>query len=149
MKNGFYLVENIDNIDVDEHTFKTILEGKQMKNSKDFHSEIERKLAMPDYYGKNWHALGETVNDLSWLDFNNFVFLIRDYNLVLSEEPFDQKSEFLCILENAMAEWENVPNYEGEDEYREVSSFLVLAEKNTQLKQDLEALALGDRILAA
>jgi RNAse (barnase) inhibitor barstar len=147
MKNGFCLVENIDNIGVDELTFKTILEGKRMRNSKDFHAEIERKLELPDYYGKNWHALGEIINDLSWLDFNDFVFLIRDYDLVLSEEATEQKSEFLCIFENAMAEWENVPNYEGEDEYREVSSFLVIAEKNTQLKRDLEALELDDRMI--
>ena len=147
MKNGFCLVENIDNIDVDELTFKTILEGKRMKNIKDFHAEIERKLEMPDYYGKNWNALGETINDLSWLDFNNFVILIRDYDLVLSEEAFEQKSEFLCIFENAMAEWENVPNYEGEDEYREVSSFLVIVEKNTQLIKELQELELDDRIV--
>jgi RNAse (barnase) inhibitor barstar len=148
MKNGFYILSQFEQIEVDELTFKIILEGKHMQDIKDFHQELAEKLEIPDEYGKNWDALGEVLNDLSWLDYNHFAFFIKDYDLLLQKEDFEQKSEFLSILDGAMDEWENVPNYEGEDEYREVSGFRVYVERETAIVEDLIELELDNRIIA-
>ncbi len=148
MKNGFYILSQFEHIEVDELTFKIILEGKDMQNIKAFHQELSEKLEIPDEYGPNWDALGEVLNDLSWLDYNHFTIFIKDYNLLLKKETFEQKSEFLCILDAAMDEWENVPNYEGEDEYREVSGFRVYIERDTNIVEDLIELELDNRIIA-
>ena len=148
MKNGFYITSQFENIEVDDLTFKIMLEGKKMQDIKAFHQEFAQKLEIPDEYGKNWDALGEVLNDLSWLDYDHFAFFISDYDKLLKKEAFEQKSEFLCILDAAMDEWENVPNYEGEDEYREVSGFRVYAERDTNIVEDLIELELDNRIIA-
>jgi len=148
MKNGFYISSQFENIEVDDLTFKIILEGKNMQDIKAFHQELAQKLEIPDEYGKNWDALGEVLNDLSWLDYDHFAFFISDYDQLLKKEAFEQKSEFLCILDGAMDEWENVPNYEGEDEYREASGFRVYVERDTNIVEDLIELELDNRIIA-
>jgi len=151
MKNGFYIINDFDAIDaleLDELTFKVVLEGTKMKDIASFHQELQLKLEIPDYFGKNWDALSEVLNDLSWLDFDNFVIMIRDYDSLLADEEFEQKSEFLCILDDTMDEWENVPNYEGEEETRSKSLFCVHVAQNTQIVEELILLELDNSIVA-
>jgi RNAse (barnase) inhibitor barstar len=87
-----------------ENTYIANIEGNNCKSLEDLFSEFARAFQFPDYFGGNWAALDECINDLEWLPSSNYVVLIKNANLVLDSEP-KQLQTLLRILRNTAIEW--------------------------------------------
>lgn len=67
-----------------------------------FLCEIGSLLKFPDYYGENWNAFEECINDLSWIKEKNVVLIHKK----MPNIPDDQQDVYLDILKNAVTSWE-------------------------------------------
>lgn len=47
-----------------------------------FFDRISTILEFPDYFGKNWDAMLELINDLEWLPFKNIAIVFRSFNAI-------------------------------------------------------------------
>ena len=68
----------------------------------DFIIKIASLLNFPSYYGNNWNAFEECINDLDWIK-NITVVLIHHE---LPSIPMDQQIIYFDILKNAVKSWE-------------------------------------------
>lgn len=82
-----------------------ILEGKNMKTRSDLFSEIAKVLYFPNYFGNNWNALDDCLQDLDWIHSNSIKVLIRDFDKVLLEDNMKEKSIFLDCVKTANDFW--------------------------------------------
>ncbi|MGN0739547.1 MAG: barstar family protein [Treponema sp.] len=83
-----------------------ILEGKSMKTRTDLFSQIARVLYFPNYFGNNWNALDDCLQDLDWIHSDAIKILIRDFDEILSEENKKEKTIFLDCVKTANNFWE-------------------------------------------
>lgn len=111
-----------------DDTFTTILDGENSKDLLSFLAEIGSVFHFPDYYGGNMNALYDCLSDLSWIDAKNYHLIISNSKHFLSEETVTTKKEIFDFLEKVAHEWENVPNYEGEDQFRDRARFQISCE---------------------
>jgi RNAse (barnase) inhibitor barstar len=79
--------------------YVTILRGKRMKNFSSFYQEIAAVLQFPYYFGNNWNALIECIQDLLWINKNYFLLGIDAADLILAEETRDDYSAFIDLLD--------------------------------------------------
>jgi len=66
-----------------------------------FLCEVGSILKFPDYYGENWNAFEECINDLSWIKEKNVVLIHKE----MPNIPTDQQLIYLDILKNAVESW--------------------------------------------
>lgn len=121
--------------------FIAFLEGKRSKSIEAFLHEVGEIFNSPAYYGENMNAFYECINDLSWINQPNCALIIKDYSEFLADEPDGTSKEYLLILNDIAKEWENVPNFIGEDEFRKKSIFKVLIVEDKKVIRDLKLLA--------
>lgn len=105
--------------------FEAIIDGGKCLNKMETLNEIGKAFIFPDYYGHNLDALEECLNDLSWLDADNYSLIINNYSKFLSDEDEELKEQFKNIFNDAIHDWANVPNFDGEEEYRNKSIFTI------------------------
>ena len=67
----------------------------------------------PDYFGKNWDALDECLQDLEWLDIsvNQVLIIVRNPNSILSNEKKTEREILISCLNDASDFWDD-PNDE-------------------------------------
>lgn len=87
-----------------------VLEGEQCKSVASLLKEFNEKFFFPDYFGFNFDALDECLNDLEWLEAEKYLVFIRDINLVLSEDP-GAFNDFIMIIEMTVKEWNQGRQY--------------------------------------
>ncbi|WP_226545657.1 barstar family protein [Bacillus thuringiensis] len=87
--------ENIELISID---------GSNCMDMNGVFSEFSKKMNFPDYFGGNWNAFDECMNDLSWLKAEQYVIWISDTDklLVNDNENFEVLIE---ILSDTCMEW--------------------------------------------
>ena len=68
--------------------------------------EWASQLQFPDYFGNNWNAFDECINDLSWLRGKKYIIVITNFEKVLVQDAADLPI-FLTILKEAVAAWMN------------------------------------------
>ena len=66
-------------------------------------SNIASKLKFPNYFGNNWNALNDCLNDLSWIKEKNIMLIHSDLPTLTKEEL----RIYLEILADTVAGWEN------------------------------------------
>ena len=76
------------------------IQGKQCRTPAGLFGEFARALAFPDYFGHNWDALEECLNDLSWLGKQSGIVLVHKYMPLANER---QRSIYIDILRHAQA----------------------------------------------
>lgn len=123
---GFYIVEasasDITNFGwslVNQEPTRVVvrfLRGKKMTKIEELHNEVAAALQFPWYYGENWPAFDECINDLDWLPGDVYILLTTDAEEVLSKEDDEQFSIFIKILQQAAVEWSN--GGETSDQFR-------------------------------
>lgn len=106
--------------------FIATIDGSKCLSKKNALIEIGIAFKFPDYYGENLDALEECINDLSWIESDSYLLIINNYNDFLNKEQIELKEVFVDIFNKASSSWLNVPNYEGEDEHRKKSNFMVV-----------------------
>lgn len=62
---------------------------------------LSENLRFPDYFGRNWDAVNDCLNDLMWIDKKNIVIL-HDSSINLEEEDFNI---YVDILHNTILSW--------------------------------------------
>lgn len=84
--------------------FHTMIDGKDCLSTKALFKTFSKKLAFPDYFGKNWDAFNECINDLEWLDYSQYVVFFKNFEQTLTKNN-DELAIFLNIIEEAIQEW--------------------------------------------
>ncbi len=106
--------------------FVGTLQGEKCGTIQEFLVEIGSVFNFPTYYGNNMNAFWECINDLNWINEKNYILDIKNTNLFLNQESVDTKNNLLRDILQISIEWMNVPNFEGEDQFRKKSEFKVL-----------------------
>jgi RNAse (barnase) inhibitor barstar len=106
--------------------FIGVIDGAKVRTSESFIIEIGNAFKFPSYYGKNMDALAECINDLDWLEEKNYALIIENSSQFLIDETETNKKYILNFLEKVHKEWANVPNFEGEEEFRKKADFKII-----------------------
>ena len=120
--------EKIDNI----FAFTAII-PKNIKSKTELMSILKEKLSLPDYFGENWDALNDVLNDFMWID-EFSIFMIHED---LPDLPEKELKKYLNILSRSVDEWKNLKKSEiKEFMYRKVSlhELVIFFPKMTQDK---------------
>lgn len=74
-------------------------------------AEFAESLEFPDYFGNNWAAFDECLNDLDWLPGDAYLLLIEDIDEVMkiSDNIF---KIFIETLSRSVHEWTEGRNYD-------------------------------------
>lgn len=78
----------------------------------DLFTEFSDKFKFPNYFGYNWPAFDECINDLSWLPADGYVVLIDNVTKILIDYSNDFET-FIKLLCKATYEWINGRNYDS------------------------------------
>lgn len=116
------------------------IDGTKATTIPGFLNETANAFKFPEYFGNNLDALDECLNDLSWIDYPNYILFIRNYNVFLRDENFQTKLDILVLLREVCNEWANVPNFEGENNFRNKADFKIYFEQCNEVDGDLKAL---------
>lgn len=84
--------------------FLIIIDGKDCSNKKALFNTFSSELQFPDYFGNNWDAFNDFFNDLEWLDSNQYVLFLKNFEDTLTQD-IDELDIFLEIIEEAIKEW--------------------------------------------
>jgi len=82
-------------------------ERSRTVNKPSFMNEVSAALQFPYYFGHNWSAFRECVNDLSWLRGASFLIIFDSAQHLLSESDEDFQV-LLGILTDAHVEWRGI-----------------------------------------
>ena len=78
-------------------TIVRVLRGAKMGTAFGLFDEISAALQFPYYFGENWAALEECINDLSWLPGDAYVVIVMDALFVLNREADSELMTFLRV----------------------------------------------------
>lgn len=80
------------------------IEGLRCHNLGDVFSEFAMAFNFPNYFGYNWAAFDECLNDLSWLAAPSYILCIANFDALLFDDPTDRKI-LIEILSSSVKEW--------------------------------------------
>lgn len=83
-----------------------IVRGKKMKSRAGLFDEFAAAFQFPDYFGENWAALEECLDDLEWLPADGYVMLVSDAPNLLSEEDPQDRTTLLRLLARVCKHWQ-------------------------------------------
>jgi RNAse (barnase) inhibitor barstar len=81
------------------------LRGAKMRTTLELFDEFAAAFQFPDYFGENWDALKECLEDLSWLPAAGYVIVIRDSTTVMSNDDTVAFGSFVRLLDNVASAW--------------------------------------------
>ena len=85
-------------------TLVRIIRGKRCETKKALLQEWAAALQFPYYFGINWDAFEECINDLEWLSGKYYVIFVTQVDLVLPNLEDDFRI-FIDVLKKAAEEW--------------------------------------------
>lgn len=68
-------------------TYISYLRGKHCKTEDDFLIQVAASFQFPDYYGENWSAFDECIQDLEWLNFPKILVVFDDFSKAFCNQP--------------------------------------------------------------
>lgn len=87
-----------------------LIRGRKCYNTIALFDEFSAVLQFPYYFGENWAAFDECINDLGWIRGNSYeLFIDQSYKILEKEQQ--EIPTFLKIMKNAVQEWVNGRNY--------------------------------------
>ncbi len=88
------------------------INGKKVDDKQTFLMAAGQAFAFPEYYGRNWDAFEEMVNDLNWVAAIGYFVLYDDVYRFAAAQPEDWQTA-LSIFESACGNWqrEGIPFY--------------------------------------
>lgn len=84
--------------------YVALLRGERCQTYEGFFSECATAFQFPSYFGNNWNAWDECINDLDWLEFTSLAIVIDRFELLFSKEGHLARDRYL--LEQSFDEWE-------------------------------------------
>lgn len=94
-----------------EGVYVAIIDGKNCTSMENVFSELSKAFKFPDYFGNNWAAFDECINDLDWLSSSSYVLILRNSNCILETEPKDFEV-LVETLKDTATEWVNGRHYD-------------------------------------
>lgn len=91
--------------DKDDNVFSGIIDGNKLYNKQDVFQEFKDVFKIPSYFGYNWDALDECLNDLDWITADKYILIIKDFNNVKAQKK-DIKL-LIDIMLSVINEWVN------------------------------------------
>jgi len=82
-----------------------VLDGEAAGSRAGFFTEIARKLAFPDYFGRNWDAVYDCLTDLNWLPAEGYVLVFDGFAALAKQAP-DQWQIGRKVLAEACQFWQ-------------------------------------------
>ena len=67
--------------------YVSYLRGKNCKTEDDFLHEVAASFQFPYYYGENWAAFDECIQDLEWLNFSRMFVVFDDFSKAFRDQP--------------------------------------------------------------
>lgn len=95
-----------------EKLFYSMIKGEECQKVEDLFQEFATQLKFPNYFGENWAAFDECLNDLEWLDSEKFVLFIKNFDKVLLGDG-EAFKVFVNILNDTINEWISGRNYDS------------------------------------
>lgn len=86
--------------------------GIRCDNVENLFREFAVALQFPEYFGHNWAAFDECINDLAWMPANAYILLISNINHVLVNYDNDYRI-LIRILLKAIKEWNSGRNFDN------------------------------------
>jgi hypothetical protein len=84
-----------------------------MQAHDDLFSAFAIAMRFPDYFGENWPALEDCLNDMTWFDeTGHFLIVITNWPKVLQDAPMD-RVVLRRVLEDVAKNWATL-GYDGE-----------------------------------
>lgn len=90
--------------------YVSYLRGKHCKTEEDFLIEVGTSFQFPFYYGENWAAFDECINDLEWLNFTRIFVIFDDFSTSFREQPSIQnilQDRVIKYWNRAITDWES------------------------------------------
>ncbi|WP_375426430.1 barstar family protein [uncultured Friedmanniella sp.] len=93
-----------------EHPEGTVLElrGERAADRSAFFDEAATAWSLPSWFGRNWDALYDALNDLSWLDRPACLLVVHRADRLLRDSP-EQREVLLRVLADASRRWADNP----------------------------------------
>jgi len=117
-----------------------LIRGLKAKTTRALFDEIAAALQFPYYFGENWDALNDCLNDLEWLPGDAYVLCITHSSHLLEGESPETLRVFLDLLAYSGAEWAKAKTRERP---RSAKAFHVVLqctqEEEPGLRQKLQA----------
>ena len=133
----FHLIHDIETVKQDFPNFHIgVIDGKSSSDLNEFFEAIGNAFNFPDYFGHNFDALDEILNDLDWLDTSGYCLVIDNIDFFLKNESNQTRKKVLDLFSKVATEWKSVPNFEGEEHYREKSDFNIYLVNGENTKEE-------------
>lgn len=90
--------------------YTSYLRGIRCKTEDDFLIEVSASFQFPFYYGENWPAFDECIQDLEWLKFQKIFVLFDDFSLSFRDREEIQKKlqdRIIQYFARAIEYWES------------------------------------------
>ena len=81
------------------------LDGTELKSKEELLRKLSQAMKFPDYFGSNWDALEECLNDLEWLPAKGYIIRFKNADNFIKSCPSDFET-FTQIIESVSRSWE-------------------------------------------
>jgi RNAse (barnase) inhibitor barstar len=98
----------------DQQAVIRVIQGRHCETAESLFREWSAALQFPYYFGHNWDAFDECIQDLEWLPATCYIMFVTEVNLVLPQSPNDFDI-YIRVLNWAHEQWK-IPNRENMDE---------------------------------
>ncbi len=132
MKNNasnFVFVSDLNEIKKNA-TFTAIIQNT-IKDKEELLSILQEKLKLPDYFGKNWDALNEVLNDFQWIDEERILIY---HEGILTDLPREDFKVYLDILSDSVQKWKDSPvgNFKSAKRHQFLVAFPLSSKKEIE-----------------
>jgi RNAse (barnase) inhibitor barstar len=93
-----------------DNTYFASIDLSGISSLDDLYKQFIDVFRFPDYFGYNWDAFEECINDLDWLDAKSYILIVKDIEKL--KLPENVIRIFLRILKDAADEWTKGRNYD-------------------------------------
>lgn len=92
--------------EIANNTLSIVIDGMEMRTKDQLLATMKDALSFPDYFGMNWDALDEVLQDLSWLeDVEKVEITFTNSSQILLDGIGKDKSIFQGIMNSAIEYW--------------------------------------------
>ena len=87
-------------VEAQNDAYTSYLRGKRCKTEDDYLVEVSASFQFPYYYGENWSAFDECIQDLEWIKFSRIFVLFDDFS-----QAFRDQAELQGMLQKRLIEY--------------------------------------------
>jgi len=80
------------------------IDGEKINSKESLLGSIARSMRFPSYFGKNWDALEDSINDLSWWKVKGFLLIFEQADSFINSS-IDEFFVFIEIISNTIKSW--------------------------------------------